>query len=257
VFRRKSAPLSTLLGVFALAVAAAAGWAVAGYTAPAEGGLLPTVSVPTLPVSVPTLPVSVPTVSLPLGGTTTATATTTVTQTTTAAATVTSPLDSSTTTAADPAPAQTSTTGADPPSAVVAGVVRLANGQISVPVSSVAGHVRLVVTKVSLTPGTIRTKRARLALVLRVRDSRGYLVRGADLQLTSKPLFALAGTSERRTGMTGLVRFTFETTTRVALKAHTAVTIVARAHGAGTAAATRLVRVPVQPRRTPARPSKR
>lgn len=255
---RRTAPLQ-LLGVFALAAAGAAGWAVAGYTASASGGLLPTVSVPTLPVSVPSLPVSVPTVSLPLGGTTTATATTTVTQTTTAATTVTDPADASTTTgAAAPAPTQTSTSPADPPSdPVVAGVLRLSNGQISVPVSSVAAPARLVLTKVSLTPATIRTQRARFALVLRVRDSRGYLVRGADLQLTSKPLYALAGTSERRTGMTGLVRFTFETTTRVALKAHTAVTIVARAHGAGTAAVTRLVRVPVQPLRTAASPSKR
>jgi len=248
--RRKSAPLARLLVPFALAALGALGWAAAGYTASASAdGLLPTVSVPTLPVTVPTLPVTVPTVSLPLvGGTTTTTATTTVTQTTqVTTTTVAGPAGStqSSVTAATPTP----TSAADPPpAAVVAGVIRLANGQLSVPVSSVAGSVRLVVTKVSLTPGAIRTKRARVALVLRVRDTRGYLVRGADVQLSSKPQFALAGTSERRTGVTGLVRFTFETTSRVALKAHTAVTIVARAGGTGSLpAVARSMSVPIHP----------
>lgn len=243
--RRKTAPLARLLVPFALAALGALGWATAGYTASASpDGLLPTVTVPTLPVTVPTI-------SLPLvGGTTTTTATTTATQTTVSTTTVAAPAGSSQTTGpATTTPTQTSASAADPPAAaVVAGVIRLSNGQISVPVSSVAGRVRLVVSKVSLTPGAIRTTRARLALVLRVRDSRGYLVRGADVQVTSKPLFALAGTSERRTGMTGLVRFTFETTTRVALKAHTAVTIVARTRGTtASAAATRNLSVPVRP----------
>ena len=246
--RRQAAPLARLLVPFALAALGVLGWFAAGYTASASAdGLLPTV--PTLPVSVPALPVTVPTVSLPLvGGTTTTTATTTVTQTTQATTatitTVAAPAGSTATT-----PAQTSASAADPPpTAVVAGVIRLANGQVSVPISSVAAPARLVVTKVSLTPGAIRTKRARLALVLRVRDSRGYLVRGADVQLSSKPQYALAGTSERRTGVTGLVRFTFETTTRVALKAHATVTIVARARGTGSSvAATRSLSVPIRP----------
>ena len=248
--RRKTAPLARFLVPFALAALGALGWAAAGYTASAStDGLLPTVSSPTPPVSVPSPPVTVPTVSLPVvGGTTTTTAT--ATQTTASTTTVAAPADSSQTTGtATTTPTQTSASAADPPpAAVVAGVVRLSNGQISVPVSSVAAPVHLVVTKVSLTPGAIRTTRARLALVLRVRDSRGYLVRGADVQLSSTPLYALAGTSERRTGMTGLARFVFETTSRVPLKPHTAVTILARARGTGAvAAATRRVSVPVRP----------
>ena len=269
MFRRRPAPLRTFLAAFALATTAAAGWAVAAYAASGSAdGLLPTVTVPTLPVSVPTLPVSVPTISLPLGGTTTTTAATTTTstvpQTTTATTTVVAPAGSTTeTTGTGAAPTQTPTTVADPPADtdVSAGVIRLANGEASIPVSSVSGAARLVVTKVSLTPRTIRAKRAHLVLVLRVRDSRGYLVRGAVVRITSKPLSALAGTPGRKTGTTGLVRFVLVTTNRLVLKPHTAMTITARALGSGTAArvatATLAARVPIDPPRTHAAHAKR
>src|SRR5581483_7767623 len=160
--RRKTAPLARFLVPFALAALGALGWAAAGYTASAStDGLLPTVSSPTPPVSVPSPPVTVPTASLPVvGGTTTTTATTTVTQSMSSTTTVAAPAGSSRTTGtATTTPTQTSASAADPPAAaVLAGVVWLSNGRISVPVSSVAAPVRLVVTKVSLNPGAIRTR---------------------------------------------------------------------------------------------------
>ncbi|HLX21245.1 MAG TPA: hypothetical protein VKR23_13935 [Gaiellaceae bacterium] len=220
----------------------AAGWVAAGFATSASAGLLPTITVPTLPIPTPTI-------TLPLG---TTTVTTTVPQATTAATTGSSPTEtapepSGTIPAADPPPNGAAQTGT-----LVAGAVRLANGDISIPISSVTAPTHLVVTEVSLTPRVISVKRSRMVLVLRVRDSRGYLVRGAVLQLTSAPQHALARTSPHTSGATGLARFPLETTTHLPFEPGMTVTIVAQAHGTRTSigsvvAATLRVRVPVDP----------
>jgi hypothetical protein len=239
--RRRPGRLRIVLLSFTLAAAGTSGWAAAAYTASASGGLLPTtISVPSLPISVSTI--SVPT--LTLGGSTT----TTVTVATTAgSATVTAPERTS----EPPTSTQTSTSVADPPAKTaagdgiaIAGAVRLASGQISVPVSSVTRPVHLVVTPVLVTPSTIRTKAARLVVLLQVSDTRGYLVRGAVIHLTSKPLHAFVRTSLHKTGATGLARFTLVTSAHLALNPHTAVTITAR-----VATTALRIRVPVNPRR--------
>jgi hypothetical protein len=252
--------LRTVLISFALTAAGAAGWTVAGFTPSASAdGLLPTIPVPPLPVPVPSLPISVPDVPLPGGSTTTTTtATSTATQTTTVSAAGTAGTQTQQTTtsaAADPPPAPAEPTGTE-----VAGVVRLADGRLSIPMSSIAAPTRLVLVKVSLTPRAIRTKRTHLVLVLRVRDSRGYLVRGAVVRLTGTSLRTVTGTSKRKTGTAGLVRFSLETTARLVLRPRATVTLVAQTGRPGTApakvaTAIRRVTVPIEPLR--ARPTSR
>jgi len=118
-----------------------------------------------LPTTVPSLPVTLPTVpSLPLP-----TATTTTTTTPTGSAPT------------SPAPA-----ASDPPATgtAPAGALRLSDGAVSIPVTSVRSPAQLVLV-VSVRPLTIRSTTQPVRANVQVRDTRGYLVRGATVALRS------------------------------------------------------------------------
>jgi len=145
--------------------------------------------------------------------------------------------------------------------AAVAGAIRLADGQVSIPVASVLLPAHLILTRVVLSPHTITRRGVRLALVLRVTDSRGYVVRGALLGLTAKPAHGIKGLAVRKTGKDGIVRFGLQTTALLPLKRGTVLTLIVSAHGAGNAAAngiaaTRRLTVPIAPSRSTGRSSR-
>ncbi len=171
-----------------VAPVAAAGFAFAVQAPGAAGD----VTVPSLPV--PT--VSVPTVTLPQVLPTTSTVTSDPPPASAVAPTTV------TTTGAAPAV----TTAATTTGTTIAGARLLANGTISIPVSSVRPPVRLVVV-VSLEPLTLRRAAQTIRVRVQVADTRGYLVRGARVALRSVPSGKLAATSQQISASDGRVGF--------------------------------------------------
>jgi hypothetical protein len=105
------------------------------------------------------------------------------------------------------------------PTRLPAGAIRLAPGRISIPVTSVALPVRLVVRSVTLGPTPVRTKGAALRVRVFVVDSRGYAVRDALVQARMVPALTTA-MPEQPTGRDGGV--TFRTQARAGFPPHVA-----------------------------------
>lgn len=97
-----------------------------------------------------------------------------------------------------------STTVLSTESAVVApagpsGVIVLPSGERSIPVGSVPRTERLIVDQVRFTPNPIRSSTARFSVQVRVKDTRGYVVRDALVFVRSTPLVSNAGQPRRPT----------------------------------------------------------
>jgi len=90
---------------------------------------------------------------------------------------------SSTSTSTPTTTATTTTTPAGPE-----GQIRLANGKISIPVTSVVLPARLVIDSVHFTPGVVTSRRGPVSVRIHVSDTRGYWVRGALVFVRSTPL---------------------------------------------------------------------
>jgi len=91
-----------------------------------------------------------------------------------------------TTTGSTTAPTSTSTPTTTP--AGPEGQIRLANGKISIPVTSVVLPARLVIDGVHFTPGVVTSRRGPVSVRVHVSDTRGYWVRGALVFVRSTPL---------------------------------------------------------------------
>jgi hypothetical protein len=97
---------------------------------------------------------------------------------------------SSTTTSSStstPSTTTTTTTATTTPSGPE-GQIRLANGKISIPVTSVVLPARLVIDSVHFTPGVVTSRRAPVSVRVHVSDTRGFWVRGALVFVRSTPL---------------------------------------------------------------------
>jgi hypothetical protein len=202
----------------ALTAAAALGFLLAALPQPAAAdGLLPTISLPSLPVTLPT--VTLPPV-LPTTTETTSTGTTTTTGTTTPVGTTTT--GGSTTAAASPGTppgspqpggsqaspttvAGTTATGTTPSAQGVAGAIRLADGSISIPVTSVRAPNRLLLA-VTVAPHAVQGGQAIRASV-QIRDARGYVVRGASVAIRSVPAGKVRPIAKKRTAANGRAAF--------------------------------------------------
>jgi hypothetical protein len=91
--------------------------------------------------------------------------------------------------------------------ALPAGAIRLQGGLVSIPVLSVRAPHRLVVKRVTFSPRTMRSPRRAVAAVVQVRDSRGYVVRGAIVTLRSVRAASLRPLRPRTTNLRGLTTF--------------------------------------------------
>jgi hypothetical protein len=109
--------------------------------------------------------------------TTGSTSTSTSTSTTTASTSTSTPATTTTTTVT------TTTTPAGPE-----GQIRLANGKISIPVTSVTLPARLVIDGVHFTPSIVTSRRAPVSVRVHVADTRGFWVRDALVFARSTPL---------------------------------------------------------------------
>jgi len=109
---------------------------------------------------------------------TSSTSTSTSTSSTTASTSTSTPATTTTTTTAT-----TTTTPAGPE-----GQIRLANGKISIPVTSVTLPARLVIDGVHFTPSVVTSRRTPVSVRVHVSDTRGYWVRDALVFARSTPL---------------------------------------------------------------------
>jgi hypothetical protein len=73
-----------------------------------------------------------------------------------------------------------------------AGQIRLPSGEISIPVTSVTLPVRLVVDRVLFEPNPIRSRTRSFTIRVRVKDTRGNVVRGALVFVRPTPLVSTA-----------------------------------------------------------------
>ena len=176
-----------LIASLCLTLTAALGFAVAVRTPEAGADLLPAPSV-SIPVTTPSLPLppAVGGITIPVPGTTT----TTLPVPTTVPTTTSGTTDAAAAPRSDAAAEGVAAVRRDTPvnsrpagTARVAGARRLANGLTSIPVSSVVLPVRLVIEQVRLSQPVSTSRTATFTASVRIRDTRGYVVRGARVEI--------------------------------------------------------------------------
>jgi hypothetical protein len=130
-----------------------------------------------------------------------------------------------------------------PPSAIVrapatspppgpAGQVKLADGKISIPVTSVSSPQRLIVSGVEFQPPVVRSRDPFTAR-FRVTDTRGFVVRGALVYMIGLPYGRIANVPEQASGTDGWVAFQVQPTARLPLVNGGALVVFVRARKPG------------------------
>jgi hypothetical protein len=87
------------------------------------------------------------------------------------------------------------------------GVITLPNGEKSIPVTSVPSDQRLVVDQVQFSPNPIRSRTEPITVRIKVKDTRGYVVRDALVFLRSTPLVT-RNAQDQKTGQDGWLQLT-------------------------------------------------
>lgn len=107
---------------------------------------------------------------------------------------------------------------AEATSAVVhpSGAIRLQDGKISIPASSVKQPDRLVLSGLQFTPTVLRSRQPFTGR-FRVTDNRGYVVRDAIVLVTGVPLGWIFASQEVRTNVDGFAQIQLQPTTRLRL----------------------------------------
>ena len=124
------------------------------------------------------------------------------TSSSTSSSTTTTSSSTSTSTPATTTTTSTTTTTTTP--AGREGQIRLANGKISIPVTSVTLPARLVIDGVRFTPNVVTSRRAPVSVRVHVSDTRGFWVRGALVFARSTPLVT-STPAEQVTNQSGYV----------------------------------------------------
>lgn len=88
-----------------------------------------------------------------------------------------------------------------------AGQIKLSNGKISIPVSSVSPPARLIVDGVRFSPRVVTSRRQAVTVRVHVSDTRGFVVRGALVFVRSTPLVT-STPAEQVTNQAGYVTLT-------------------------------------------------
>lgn len=105
-----------------------------------------------------------------------------------------------------------STLAASNPTATVqaagpAGIITLPNGERSIPVTSVPANERLIVSNVQFTPNPVQSRTAPITVRIRVKDTRGFVVRDARVFIRPTPLVT-TGADNGQTATDGWVTYT-------------------------------------------------
>ena len=88
-----------------------------------------------------------------------------------------------------------------------AGAIKLPNGETSIPVTSIPATERLIVDSVRFEPDVVRSHDTTISIRVKVKDTRGYVVRDAIVFIRSTPLVTTPA-PETKTGTDGTVTFT-------------------------------------------------
>jgi hypothetical protein len=88
-----------------------------------------------------------------------------------------------------------------------AGVITLPNGEKSIPVTSVPSTERLVVDQAQFSPSPIRSRTEPITVRIKVKDTRGFVVRDALVFLRSTPLVT-RNAQDQKTGQDGWLQLT-------------------------------------------------
>ena len=112
------------------------------------------------------------------------------------------------------------------------GAVKLPSGETSIPAASVPSSERLIVDRVDFSPSPVRTRTAPITIRVKVKDSRGYVVRDVLVFLRSTPLVTTTPT-ELRTGDDGTVTYTVQPTTQFPIRNGYNVQFFVKAHRQG------------------------
>jgi hypothetical protein len=90
-----------------------------------------------------------------------------------------------------------------------AGAIRLPNGEISIPVTSVPASERLIVDRVQFTPSPVRSRTEPIQVRIKVRDTRNYVVRDVLVFIRSTPQVTSVP-PRGRTGQDGWITYTMQ-----------------------------------------------
>src|SRR5438105_2541330 len=113
-----------------------------------------------------------------------------------------------------------------------AGQIKLADGKVSIPVTSVSSPQRLIVSGVQFQPLVVRS-RSPFTARFRVTDTRGFVVRGALVYMLGLPYGRIANVPEQQTGTDGWVTFQVQPTAQLPLVNGGALVVFVRARKPG------------------------
>jgi hypothetical protein len=119
-----------------------------------------------------------------------------------------------------------------PPPPGPAGQIKLADGKVSIPVTSVAPPQRLIVSGVQFEPAVVRSRNP-FTTRFRVTDTRGFVVRGALVYMIGLPYGRIANVPEQETGTDGYVTFQVQPTAKLPLVNGGALVVFVRARKPG------------------------
>ena len=122
--------------------------------------------------------------------------------------------------------------GTPPPPPGPAGQVRLPDGRISIPVTSVAAPQRLVISEIAFSSNPVRSRRPFTAR-FRVTDTRGFVVRDALVFVLGVPYNRIRTPAEQPTATDGWATFTLEPTRFLPLRRGYYLVMFVRARKAG------------------------
>ena len=94
-------------------------------------------------------------------------------------------------------------------SSLPAGAIKLPNGETSIPVTSVPATERLIVDRVDFTPNKVTSRSTTIKIVVKIKDTRGYVVRDTLVFIRSTPVVTNTP-PETKTGQDGTITFTVQ-----------------------------------------------
>ena len=89
------------------------------------------------------------------------------------------------------------------------GAITLPGGLISIPVTSIPADQNLIVDSVQFSPSPVRSHSTPITVTIRIKDTRGYVVRDAFVFLRSTPVVTSTPNDEK-TGQDGTIRYTVQ-----------------------------------------------
>jgi hypothetical protein len=130
------------------------------------------------------------------------------------------------------------------------GAVKLPTGEVSIPAGSVPSNQRLVAAEVHFSPSVVTSRKRTIMVRIRVKDTRGYVVRDAFVFIRSTPKVTTGG-DRRLTAADGWLTYELVPEVNFPTKAKTAVQFFVKAYRGGDPAlggvyGSRLVQIAVR-----------